>query len=176
MRPNRVNSGREKGITMIEILVTLVIVSIGLLGAAAMVINGLESNRNAYLRTQASILAYDMADRIRANRNNADSYDGFEFEYDPDGENDGLPAIPACYTNGNACEQGKIYEVDTAVWARSLAGTTGGGSLLPGIVATIEQTDDTFDITITWKEVRWNADDSEFNDDVDQQFVLTFNL
>jgi|25BtaG_2_1085352.scaffolds.fasta_scaffold01502_4 type IV pilus assembly protein PilV len=171
MRLDRVNSGREKGITMIEILVTLVIVSVGLLGAAAMVIKGLESNRNAYLRTQASILAYDMADRIRANRNNADSYDGFVF----DSKNDAFPAIPACYSNSSSCEQSKIYEVDAALWARSLTGTTGGGALFPEIVATIEQTGDTFDITIIWQQVGWSSDDSEFNN-VNPQFVLTFNL
>src|SRR5690606_27536649 len=72
--------GSQQGITMIEILVTVVIISVGLLGAAAMVINGLESNRNAYLRTQASILAYDMADRIRANAGQVASYDNFDFD------------------------------------------------------------------------------------------------
>lgn len=170
MRPNRVNSGREKGITMIEILVTLVIVSIGLLGAAAMVINGLESNRNAYLRTQASILAYDMADRIRANseRALAGDYDGFDIADAPD--------LPGCYSSGSGCNSNTVVNVDKALWARSLEGAAEGATMLPEASGTIERNGETFDITITWKEVRWNADDSEFNDDVDQQFVLTFNL
>lgn len=52
---------------MIELLITLVITSIGILGLASMQVNGLRNNQFAYNRTQAVILASDMSDRIRAN-------------------------------------------------------------------------------------------------------------
>ncbi len=169
MRLDRVNSGREKGITMIEILVTLVIVSVGLLGAAAMVIKGLESNRNAYLRTQASILAYDMADRIRANseRALAGDYDGFDIASAPD--------LPGCYSSGSGCNSNTVVNVDKALWARSLIGAEDAATMLPEASGTIERNGETFDITIIWQQVGWSSDDSEFNN-VSQQFVLTFNL
>jgi type IV pilus assembly protein PilV len=56
------------GFSLIEILITLVVLSIGLLGLAALHAEGLRSGRSAFLRTKAVSLASDMADRMRANR------------------------------------------------------------------------------------------------------------
>jgi len=59
---------RQTGFTLTEILVALVVLSVGLLGLAALQITGLRNNQSAYYRSIATTLAYDMADRIRANR------------------------------------------------------------------------------------------------------------
>lgn len=58
---------RSRGFTLLEILIALVILSIGLLGVAALQGVGLRSSHGSYLTSQASLLAYDIADRIRAN-------------------------------------------------------------------------------------------------------------
>ena len=58
---------RLRGFTLLEVLIALVILSIGLLGIAGLQGVGLRSNQGAYLTSQASLLAYDIADRIRAN-------------------------------------------------------------------------------------------------------------
>jgi type IV pilus assembly protein PilV len=58
---------RASGFTLLEVLIALVVLSIGLLGIAALQGVGLRSSQGAYLTSQASLLAYDMADRIRAN-------------------------------------------------------------------------------------------------------------
>ena len=58
---------RLRGFTLLEVLIALVILSIGLLGIAALQGVGLRSSHGAYLSSQASLLAYDIADRIRAN-------------------------------------------------------------------------------------------------------------
>ena len=173
MHQSDIMGGKQHGITMIEVLVTLVIVSVGLLGAAAMIINGLESNRNAYLRTQASILAYDMADRIRANPDGAldGEYETFNLA--------NLPDVPQCFSGGSPCGSGQIADADLASWGTAIQGEADGPiPLLPAAGAAIGRNDDVFTITITWKQVTWNETDGEFNDDdeVDQQFVLTFNL
>ena len=55
------------GFTLLEVLIALVVLSIGLLGIAALQGVGLRTSHGAYLTSQASLLAYDMADRIRAN-------------------------------------------------------------------------------------------------------------
>lgn len=60
--------GRMRGVSLIEVLVTVVVLSLGLLGLAGMQANGTKLNHGAYLRSQATNLAYDMADRMRANR------------------------------------------------------------------------------------------------------------
>ncbi len=57
-----------KGFTMVELLVAVLVLSIGLLGLAGLQAAGLRNNQSAYLRSQATILAYDVADRMRANQ------------------------------------------------------------------------------------------------------------
>lgn len=59
---------RQSGMTLIEVLVTLVIVSVGLLGIAALQLTTLKGNQEAYVRSQASILASYIIDRMRANQ------------------------------------------------------------------------------------------------------------
>ena len=58
----------QQGFSLIEILITLVVLSVGLLGVAALHAESLRSSRSAYLRTKAVSLASDMADRMRSNR------------------------------------------------------------------------------------------------------------
>jgi len=55
------------GFTLIEALIALVVLSIGLLGLANLQALGLRQNNTAYQRSQATLQAYDMADRMRAN-------------------------------------------------------------------------------------------------------------
>lgn len=57
----------QSGATMIEVLVALFVLSVGLLGVAAMQQVGLRNSHSAHLRSQATALAYDIADRMRAN-------------------------------------------------------------------------------------------------------------
>lgn len=59
---------RQTGFTLLEVLVTAVILAVGLLGLAGLQVFGLRNNHNAYMRSQANLLAYDMIDRMRANR------------------------------------------------------------------------------------------------------------
>ncbi len=55
------------GFTMVELLVSVVVLSIGLIGLAGLQITTLRDNSRAYMRSQASVLASDLADRVRAN-------------------------------------------------------------------------------------------------------------
>ena len=57
------------GMTLVEVLVTLVIISVGLLGLAALQLTSLKGNQEAYARSQASALAGFILDRMRANPN-----------------------------------------------------------------------------------------------------------
>ncbi|RYZ64407.1 MAG: type IV pilus modification protein PilV [Proteobacteria bacterium] len=66
---------RDSGFTLIEALVALLALSIGLLGIAALQLNGLRNNLSSAYRSQATYLAYDIIDRIRANRANRADYE-----------------------------------------------------------------------------------------------------
>lgn len=58
----------QAGFTMLEVLVAMVVLSIGLLGLAGLQATGLRANHSAYLRSQASFLAYDILDIMRTDR------------------------------------------------------------------------------------------------------------
>ncbi|MEN8166317.1 MAG: type IV pilus modification protein PilV [Pseudomonadota bacterium] len=61
----------SRGFSLIEVLVTFIVLSVGLLGLAALHANGLKNNQSAYWRSQATILAYGIIDAMRSNRDAA---------------------------------------------------------------------------------------------------------
>lgn len=58
---------KQTGFSLIEVLVTLVILSFGLLGVAGLLVSGVSNAASSEAMSKASQLAADMADRIRAN-------------------------------------------------------------------------------------------------------------
>jgi len=70
------NRKHQKGTSLIEILVTILIVSFGLLGVAGVISNGLKGAHGSQARSQAGMLAADIIDRMRANRAAAESDPG----------------------------------------------------------------------------------------------------
>src|SRR5688572_6751695 len=65
---------RQKGVGLLEVLITLVVLTIGLLGLAGLQTVSLQLNQSALVRSQASSLAYDITERIRANWSSAAAY------------------------------------------------------------------------------------------------------
>ncbi len=66
----------QNGLTLIETLVALVVLSVGLLGVVALQVHGLSAGRTANYRSLAANLAADMAERIRSNPLGLDAYAG----------------------------------------------------------------------------------------------------
>lgn len=100
----------QSGFTLIEVLIAVLVLSIGLLGLAALQTSGLSMNHSAYLRSQATILAADMADRMRANRAGvtADDYN-----------NPSSSAHAGCTTTGG-CNSSDLAENDMFEWSTAL--------------------------------------------------------
>lgn len=84
MRPIDQTLCCQRGTTMIEVLVTIVILTLGLLGLAGLQSRLQLSEVEAYQRSQALIVLQDMANRLATNRNNASAYaaDGTEVTID----------------------------------------------------------------------------------------------
>lgn len=59
---------RQSGFTLLEVMVAILVLSIGLLGLAGLMASSMRNNHSAYQRTQATWLAYDIIDRMRVNR------------------------------------------------------------------------------------------------------------
>jgi type IV pilus assembly protein PilV len=68
------NGRRQRGLSLIEVLVAIVIISLGLLGMAGLQASGLRSSQSAFYRAQAAQFAVDMAERMRANLGDARNY------------------------------------------------------------------------------------------------------
>lgn len=68
--PGRIHAPRSNasGLTLLEVLIAVVILSIGLLGLAGLQTTSLKFSTSAYYRTQATALAYGLADRMRSDR------------------------------------------------------------------------------------------------------------
>ncbi len=66
-----INKNKNRGISLIEVLVTVLILSFGMLGLAGLQAVSMRGNNTAYERTQATYIANEMIDRMRANRSGA---------------------------------------------------------------------------------------------------------
>lgn len=120
------------GFSLVEVLVALVLLSIGLLGLAGLQTRGVRDNHGAYLRTQAILCAKDLVDRMRANRGAA-----IAGAYDVD--------------FGVLAETGStIAAQDLSQWQASLA-------LLPGpgqARVAVNQTTRRVSVDISWDDSR----------------------
>lgn len=68
------SSNRQKGLSLIEVLISVFILAVGLLGLAAMQLQSLKYTQGSQWRSQANFLAYDIVERIRANRASVTDY------------------------------------------------------------------------------------------------------
>ena len=98
----------DAGFTLIEVLVTMVVLAIGLLGVAAMQVRGLQYSHDAYLRSQISVLAYGMADRMRLNRAAVASYAGTYTV--PTTAPAGCVVATVSATNDLTCWRSQVYD------------------------------------------------------------------
>lgn len=135
---------QQTGISMVEVLVAIVVLSFGLLGLAGLQADGLRSNNDAYMRSQATLLAYDMLDRMRANLQGVEN--GF---YDDLFST--TPADPECIESGCTIQQ--MSQHDAFEWNEKLAELLPGGQ---GLV-TGSGAGSIFTITVMWDERRTGA-------------------
>lgn len=125
---------------MIEILITLVVLSIGLLGIAGLQVTGLKSNRSAYYRSQATVIAYDMIDRMRTN---VDGVAGGDYD-DLDSTDDHND--PDCISSVNGCSAASLAQNDIIEW------TSDHLSVLPAGTGTVTKNGDIFTVSVNWVE------------------------
>jgi type IV pilus assembly protein PilV len=140
IRPPATPRRSGAGFTLVEVLVALVVMSVGMLGIAALYVEGLRAGRTAVLRTTAVTLAADMADRIRANPQALAAYAGA-----------GPGADNACVNGPAPCSAAAMAADDWQSWSDSLQ------TRLPaGAAAEITVTDlpplTRYAITLTWPE------------------------
>ena len=117
MSVNPTSRKQQEGFTLVEVLVTMVIFVIGMLAVASLQMSAIGNNHGAYLRSQAMWLAYDMADRMRANSEGVEGgdYDGGSAS-----------AVAACGQTGG-CNPSQMARNDLHEWQNLLANTLPNG-------------------------------------------------
>jgi len=107
---NLINNKRQQGFTIIEVLVTLLILSVGLLGVAGMQVQGMRSGSLATQRLAVVMKAQEIAERIRINSAAVDSY--------AVGAGD-LGTNNACFNN-TVCTEAQLAQYDVYLWKQDL--------------------------------------------------------
>ncbi|MBZ0071799.1 MAG: type IV pilus modification protein PilV [Thiohalobacteraceae bacterium] len=120
---------RSNGFSLIEILITVLILAIGLLGLAGLQGASLRNNQSAYVRTQATNLAYEIVDAMRANVTVARA-GGYDLAY------------------GAASSSGGIAQDDLNTWRARVTTVLANGD------SEIARAGDVFTIRVRWDDSR----------------------
>ena len=140
MPASRTAPHTQRGFSLLEILVTIVVVALGLLGFAGLQVYSLKSNRIALHRSQATLHAHDLIDRMRANRAVA-----IAGTYNQD------YTVTACSADPSL--PGNVAGDDLAEWNNSIACNfpTGAGKITVSNTGTVT-------LWIKWKEGTSSSD------------------
>jgi type IV pilus assembly protein PilV len=131
----------SRGFTLLEVLITLVILMFGLLGLAGLMANGQRAAFEAYQRQQALAWSSDIVERMRANSPGAANYPALAPVATPVGTGARytdlrLGAITNCAATN--CDAQQLAPYDVAMWDGTLAGVpeqvAGAGTTIAGIV------------------------------------------
>jgi type IV pilus assembly protein PilV len=151
---------------MLEVLIAIVVISFGLLGLAGLQAVGLKNNQTAYLRAIATQQAYDMADRMRANRagvyaaSSVGSYDNIT----------GVGSDPGCISTG--CSTANMALYDQYAW------NTANAALLPNGAGTVTGAGGTpstlYTIAVTWTEACSTGETSCTSGTITRSFSTSF--
>lgn len=128
---------KQQGLTLIESMISLLIISVGLLGIAALQVTSMKQNNSALHHSQAVWVGYNMADRIRANFTQFDSYAGTNTsnDYDQDCTN-------------QVCTAAQLVVADQADWATAIQTLPGG----LGMITKPAGTNDELLIRVMWDD------------------------
>ncbi|WP_208296632.1 type IV pilus modification protein PilV [Massilia sp. CCM 8734] len=131
---------RQQGFSLIEILITMLIMSVGLLGIAGIILTNLKNNQSSQARGQATVLINDIVDRMRANRTTAQTLVNGLSPYD-------------LALNAQAPTDASVASVDLTQWRAAAA------QAIPSGTGSVTYTPATrkFVILVQWDDSRVKA-------------------
>lgn len=146
----------NRGFSLIEVLIALVVLAIGLLGLATLQMTSLQFNSDAYLRSQATVMAYDIADRMRSNMTGVVA--GNYTVAAETNANTAVSTYAACGASGGTCDctgtgscsVANMATYDLGTWYDRLDKTLPGSSAKRATIESLGSRE--FRITIKWDE------------------------
>lgn len=125
---------RQNGASIIEVMISLFVLAIGMLGVLAMQVNSIQASKNASLYSQANFLAIDI---IEAMRSSPSSPASFLIDF-----GNAAPDEPACTTAGSDCTATQMADWSVYHWRQNVT------NLLPGGTSAIERNGDEYTVTV----------------------------
>lgn len=141
--PSRMKA--QRGFTLIEVLVTVIILAIGLLGLAGLQLSGMRYTHSAYQRSQATILGNDIVDRMRVNRVSAEN-GAYDIAIGA------APSEVSCRGAGTDCSPADLAIADLFEWKQALA------AVLPAGDGAVQRDGGSLTVTIQWDDTRGEED------------------
>ncbi len=130
---------KQQGYSLLEVLISVVVLAIGMLGIAALQTNAIKYNQSAQLRATAITQISNMVDRMLANSDGVDTgaYDNVS----------GIPSKPNC----SICTKTQVAQLDAYEW------NTLNNQLLPNGQGTVTRNGTNLVITLRWDNDRTGA-------------------
>lgn len=130
-------NNRQRGFSLVEVLIALVIMSVGMLGIAGLYVHSMQAGRTSMLRHHAVTLAGDVADRIRANPRAGIAYEG-------------APLNGNCVSGVADCDEVAMAGHDIMLWEQQADDTLPTGDV--EIIFDDTGLPPVYTINITWSE------------------------
>lgn len=133
----------SRGFSLVEVLIALIIMSIGMLGIAGLYVQSMQAGRTSMLRHHAVNLASDIADRIRANPSAGAAYIA------------SVGADNNCVALGTNCSVAQMAAHDIMLWqaqAAQFLPAMGDGTQQVIVAYDAAASPPTYTITVRWDE------------------------
>jgi type IV pilus assembly protein PilV len=127
----------QQGFSLVEVLIALIVLSVGMLGIAVLYVQSMQAGRTSMFRHHAVTLAGDVADRIRAN-----PLAGAAYAAASGTDN-------SCVAGGVDCDQDEMAANDIFIWQAEAADSIPNGAVT---VAMDAATPPNYTITVSWDE------------------------
>jgi len=125
----------QQGVTLVESMIALLVISIGLLGIASLQITAMSQNASSLNHSQAVWYAYNMSDRIRANISEFANYDGIDTNNS---------YLQDCI--GSTCTNAQMLTADAADWSTMTGNLPGGRGIITSPTA------DGLTVSVMWDD------------------------
>jgi type IV pilus assembly protein PilV len=135
---------RQRGVTIVEGLVALVILSVGMLGIASLYVTSLKTGRTALLRTQAVNLVNDMIDSIRANGTARATYRLANRA--------AVPSNPVDCGQDGVCTRDQIAQQDLKTWVAAVVEALPGAETSIAYTPSAAGVPDIYVVRVRWQE------------------------
>lgn len=128
---------RQHGFSLVEVLIALIIMSVGMLGIATLFVQSMQAGRTSMFRHHAVTIAGDVADRIRANPRAGIAYQG-------------VGADNGCVATGNDCNEAAMAANDIFLWDIQVAESLPNGDVAVRFNDAVVPPE--YTIAVTWDE------------------------